>query len=62
MTATTRIFPLEPVHIQKVKIVKKPKHDVTKLMEIHDKAGDDEGFAADENPEAVNTLTAEVQA
>jgi small subunit ribosomal protein S3Ae len=61
ITATTRIFPLEPVHIQKVKIVKKPKMDITKLMEIHDKAGDDDGFAVDEAPEAENTLTAEVK-
>lgn len=62
-TATSRIYPLDPVHIQKVKIIKKPKFDITKLFEIHDKAGD-EGVAmdADENPEAVNLLTAAQQA
>lgn len=42
--------------------MKKPKLDVTKLMEIHDKAGDDDGFEVEENPEAQNTLTAEVAA
>lgn len=59
-TATNRIFPLDPVHIQKVKIIKKPKFDITKLFEIHDKGGD-EGVAMDDaeaNPEAVNLLTA----
>jgi small subunit ribosomal protein S3Ae len=35
--ATTRIFPLDPIHIYKVKIVKKPKVDITKLLEVHDK-------------------------
>lgn len=45
--ATSRIFPLEPIHIQKVKIVKKPKLDVTKLMEIHEKGQGDEGVAVE---------------
>merc|ERR1719464_849497 len=53
-----RIYPLEPVHIQKVKIVKKPKMDITKLMEVHDKNADDEGIAVDEPEEATNLLTA----
>lgn len=58
-----RIYPLDPVHIQKVKIVKKPKMDITKLMEIHDAAvAGDDGVAVDEPEEAVNTLTAEVKA
>lgn len=35
--ATTRVFPLDPIHIYKVKIVKKPKVDITKLWESHDK-------------------------
>jgi len=42
---THRIFPLDPLHIHKVKIVKKPKLDITKLMEIHDKSGADDGVA-----------------
>lgn len=56
--ATSRIFPLEPVHIQKVKIVKKPKLDITKLMEIHDKSTDDAGIPVDEEEGAKNLLAA----
>lgn len=54
---TTRIFPLEPVHIVKAKIVKKPKMDIVKLMEIHEKGEMDEGVAVEEEPEAKNLLT-----
>jgi len=60
MQNTQRIYPLDPVHIHKVKIVKKPKLDVAKLMEIHDKA-EDEGVnttAAAEDSEAKNLLAA----
>lgn len=57
-TATNRIFPLDPLHIQKVKIVKKPKLDITKLMEVHEKGGDDEGIAVEEAEEAKNLLKA----
>jgi len=54
---TQRIFPLEPVHIYKAKLIKKPKLDVTKLMEIHNK-GDEEGVAVtkDEEAESKNLL------
>jgi len=45
--ATNRIFPLDPVHIYKVKLVKKPKLDVSKLWENHDKS-DDTGMAVEE--------------
>lgn len=45
--ATTRIFPLEPLCIHKAKIIKKPKMDIVKLMEIHDKSGADDGVAVD---------------
>jgi len=57
-TYTHRIFPLEPVHIIKAKCVKKPKMDIVKLMEIHEKGGaeDDVGVAVDEEPEAKNAL------
>jgi len=58
---TTRIFPLDPVHIYKVKLVKKPKLDTAKLWEIHDK-DEDSGAAVEgaiaENPEAKNALSA----
>ena len=32
---TQGIFPLKDVHIKKVKILKKPKFDITKLLESH---------------------------
>merc|ERR1719510_1283427 len=44
---TQGIFPLNNVLIRKVKILKKPKFDITKLMELHGDSGDaiDEGAA-----------------
>ena len=42
------IFPLQNVFIRKVKVLKKPKFDLTKLMEMHgDSAGEDTGAAVD---------------
>merc|ERR1739845_323875 len=43
---TQGIFPLKDVLVRKVKLLKKPKFDITKLMELHGDAGDvDEGAA-----------------
>merc|ERR1712176_1558117 len=42
---TQGIYPLQDTLIRKVKIIKKPKFDVTKLMELHDNAEDDAGVA-----------------
>lgn len=59
--ATQRIFPLDPLCIHKVKVVKKPKMDIVKLMEIHEKSGNDDGVVvndADQDPEAKNLMSA----
>ena len=61
---TQGIFPLKDVLIRKVKILKKPKFDIMKLMELHDDGGDDAGVAmvVEEGDDAVNTLSADVAA
>merc|ERR1711957_197988 len=62
---TQGIFPLKDCFVRKVKIVKKPKFDITKLMELHGD-GDDGDAGVDmlrpENEEAQNLLTASAQA
>merc|ERR1712032_1399581 len=60
---TQGIYPLKDVLIRKVKILKKPKFDITKLMELHHDSGDADEGAAMGRPEAEgakNTLSAEV--
>jgi len=52
------IFPLQNVFIRKVKVLKKPKFDLTKLMEMHgDSAAEDTGAALDKIA-AENTVVA----
>jgi small subunit ribosomal protein S3Ae len=42
--ATSRIFPLQNVYMRKVKILKAPKIDVQKLMELHADSAEDAGI------------------
>jgi len=58
---TQGIFPLKDCHIRKVKILKKPRFDITKLMELHGDHDGDPGVAMvhAEADEAKNLLTAE---
>merc|ERR1719181_532501 len=61
---TQGIYPLKDCLIRKVKILKKPKFDITKFMELHADSGGDAGagMMRPEAAEAQNTLTAETQA
>ncbi len=49
------IFPLQNVYIRKVKMLKKPKFDLTKLMEMHGASAEDTGAAVDKVA-AANTV------
>lgn len=64
--ATTRmVFPLQNIFVRKIKVIKKPKFDLTKLMELHgDIGGEDSGktMIIEENVEAKNLLNSEVAA
>jgi len=64
MKMTQGIYPLKDCHIRKVKIIKKPKFDITKLMELHGDGDGDAGveMVRPENEEAQNLLTASVEA
>jgi len=62
---TQSIYPLKDVLIRKVKILKKPKFDITKLMEMHQDSGDTDAGAAFGRPEddgAENLITAAMKA
>lgn len=49
------IFPLQNVFIRKVKVLKKPKFDLMKLMEVHGDSAEDTGAAMDKVA-AANTV------
>ena len=50
----SKIFPLENVLIKKVKVLKKPKFDLTKLMELYQSNAEKQVKTVE--PEAVNAL------
>ena len=52
------IYPLQNVHIRKVKMLKKPKFDLTKLMEMHGTSGTEDTGAAVDKIAAETTVTA----
>merc|ERR1740129_958294 len=58
---TQSIYPLKDAFVRKVKFIKKPKFDITKLMELHGDGGDDPGanLVVSEADEAKNVITAE---
>ena len=41
------IFPIQNVFIKKVKVLKKPRFDVVRLMELHQGSAEDTGAALD---------------
>jgi len=51
------IFPLQNVFIRKVKVLKRPKFDLLKLMEMHGDSAEDTGAAMDKIA-AENTVKA----
>merc|ERR1740115_588194 len=57
------IYPLKDCLIRKVKILKKPKFDITKFMELHGDSGGDAGaeMVRPEAEEAQNVLSAEIK-
>jgi hypothetical protein len=51
------VFPLRDVMIRKVKMLKKPKFDIVKLMELHgDEAGEDGGKKLGRDEPMVETI------
>jgi len=52
------IFPLKDVYIRKVKVLKKPKFDLTKLMELHGTNGADDSGVVLDKVAAANTVKA----
>jgi small subunit ribosomal protein S3Ae len=59
--ACAPIFPLQNVFVRKVKVVKKPRFDLSRLMELYTQSGAGPESSKAEDSAAANTLTAELQ-
>lgn len=55
------IYPLHDVYIRKVKVLKKPKFDISKLMEMHGEASSKSGGTTDETGTKVEGFEPPVQ-
>jgi len=55
-TATSSIFPLRDCMIRKVKMLKKPKFDIVKLMEMHGDGLEDAGKGLGRDEPAVEVM------
>lgn len=49
------IYPLQNVHVRKVKVLKKPKFDLAKLMELHENTNEDVGAGVNRDAPLVET-------
>jgi small subunit ribosomal protein S3Ae len=58
--ATSHIFPLQNVFVRKIKVVKRPKLDIAKLMEMYKELPVEVSQAKPEDDAAKNTLTSEI--
>jgi len=56
--AVQSIFPMKDIYVQKIKMLKSPKFDLTKLMEVHTVSAEEAGAKVD-RPEAALNPTAE---
>jgi len=59
--ACASIFPLQNVFVRKVKVVKKPRFDLSRLMELYTQSAAGPESSKSEDAAAANTLTAELQ-
>lgn len=50
------IFPLKDVYVMKAKMLKMPKFDLTKLMEVHTASADDAGMKVDREAEKEKSM------
>ena len=56
--AVQSIFPMKDVYLHKIKMLKSPKFDLTKLMEVHTASAEEAGAKVD-RPEAAENPTAQ---